>query len=298
VELGRVLREMAEDRSTTVRDDIRAAAIDAYGIDRATDRLESALAEAVRAQGEQQAARRAAGETGPRQTPLFSDDPLVDVRIQSGWLFERRVARILQFLRDARPGDTVLEIGCGTGAVMERIHRERPELDVVGLEPVDSYADYARARLAGADPERVRVIKGYVHDLADEDVDGVTWVLSNNMLHHASDPEAILDALSTVCEPGARWLCIEPNAANPYVHLRHLTSAGERLFRAQPFLAAAGAAGWWLRARHTLFLVPPAVRTVGPTLAHLERVLERVPVLAGGIALELELGHRTAEATA
>ena len=291
--LGRALREMAATPSTAMRADLRAAATSAYGVKSVTTRLERTLLEAVSDKSERRAARQARAQSGPRSTKLFSDEPLVEARVQTGWLFERRVQRILEFLSAAEPDDLVLEIGCGTGAVLERLAQARPDLRLCGIEPVDSYAAFARERLGGTDPERVQVLSGYMHDMPGSDVKGVDWVISNNMLHHATDVDAILEALALVCGESAKWLSIEPNAQNPWVYVRHFTQSGDRLFSKQEFLEKATDAGWSLRAAGHLFLYPPSFRQVGPIAARLERLLERNPVLSGGIVLEIALSNHS-----
>lgn len=73
------------------------------------------------------------------------------------WIERRRVAAVVAFL-NAHPGDTVLELGCGAGVVLEQLPAEKR----IGLDLSGSILQRTRARLADkhallvqADAERV-----------------------------------------------------------------------------------------------------------------------------------------------
>jgi SAM-dependent methyltransferase len=81
-------------------------------------------------------------------------------------------------------GARVLEIGCGTGNVTQRLKRARPGAQVTGMDP-DPRALARAGRKFGTVPG-VRFDRGYAQDLpyADESFD---HVLSSMMLHHLDD---------------------------------------------------------------------------------------------------------------
>ena len=81
-----------------------------------------------------------------------------------------------------RPGQRVLEIGCGTGNLLLAAKRAQPEAVVVGLDP--DLAALARAhRKARRRGLGVQLDRGYADQLPYTDA-SVDVVLSSFMLHH------------------------------------------------------------------------------------------------------------------
>jgi SAM-dependent methyltransferase len=205
------------------------------------------------------------------------------------WLTRRRIAYVAGFLRGARSGDRVLELGSGVGELLIALARERPDLQFTGIEPQQSYVDFA-AEAAG----RAGVANLAFRTAAAEDADRnlpagsrFDWILSNDVLHHVSDTRRVLDAAAALSHGKTRWLAIEPNARNPYAFLSAVVRRGERNFWPRKFLEAARASGWAREAAGFLFLIPPFIRRAPEPLVRLERRLEGIPLLAGGIALTL-----------
>ncbi|MDT5068680.1 MAG: hypothetical protein QOK02_4835 [Mycobacterium sp.] len=81
-------------------------------------------------------------------------------------------------------GARVLEIGCGTGNIMQRLKRVRPGAQLTGMDP-DPKA-LARAGRKFRNASGVRFDRGYAQEVpyADESFDRV---LSSMMLHHLDD---------------------------------------------------------------------------------------------------------------
>lgn len=225
-----------------------------------------------------------------RRRPLnasFDDDPAGYDRRRECWLNRRRASVVLDRLA-ARPVRAVLEVGAGTGTLLTRLAVARPDLRFTGVEPLDGYVRFARRRAARLGLRNLEFHVGTAEQLPTEVAGQVfSYVLSNDTLHHVDDVAAGAQAVARVTAPGAGWLAIEPNRLNPYVLGYHALTAGERNFAPRAFLAAASAAGWRLERRTYLFVVPTAVKSVPAWVARAELVLERVPVLAGGLALEL-----------
>lgn len=205
------------------------------------------------------------------------------------WLTHRRALYVADFLRGASKGDRVLELGSGVGDLLIALSGTLPDLHFTGIDPQQSYVDYAAEAAARAGARSVTF-----HTASAEDVDGALpdgtrfdWILSNDVLHHVSDFGRVFDAAAAVAHSGTRWLAIEPNVRNPYSFLSALVRRGERNFWPAPFLSRGRARGWACRDRDYLFLIPPFVRHAPRALVELERKLERIPVLAGGVALTL-----------
>ena len=88
---------------------------------------------------------------------------------------------------DLRPGQRVLEIGCGTGNLTVLVKALNPQVDVVGLDPDPKALDRARRK---ADRRRLAVTldRGYSDDLPYPDA-SYDRVLSAFMFHHLGREE-------------------------------------------------------------------------------------------------------------
>jgi SAM-dependent methyltransferase len=101
-----------------------------------------------------------------------------------------------------RPGQTVLEIGCGTGNLLLDAKRTQPAATVVGLDP--DLAALARAqRKATRRGLAVQLDRGHAEELPYDD-DCVDVVLSSFMLHHvpADQQEIAVREVLRVLRPG------------------------------------------------------------------------------------------------
>jgi ubiquinone/menaquinone biosynthesis C-methylase UbiE len=88
---------------------------------------------------------------------------------------------------DPRPGHHVLEVGCGTGALLMLIRRERPGVDLVGLDP-DPRALARARRKAQRVSASIRLDQGFADALPYTDA-SFDRVLACFMLHHLNDVE-------------------------------------------------------------------------------------------------------------
>jgi ubiquinone/menaquinone biosynthesis C-methylase UbiE len=93
-----------------------------------------------------------------------------------------RMHREMIRLADPRPGQRVLDVGCGTGNLLLALGRERAGVDLVGLDPDDRALTIARRKARRA---RVAVDwrRGYAEELPFPDA-SVDRVFSSLMLHH------------------------------------------------------------------------------------------------------------------
>ncbi|WP_380567633.1 class I SAM-dependent methyltransferase [Saccharothrix mutabilis] len=218
----------------------------------------------------------------------YDDDPARYSAKRSGWLNQRRQQRAIDFLRDAKAGDKVLDLGAGTGDLTLAIAAARPELTVVGVEPLESYVAFAKERAAERGLANVDFAQGFAEDLSSWLAAGsVDWIVSSDVLHHVTDEQAVVESVAAVCKPGANWLAIEPNAWNPYIFLFQAMTEGERNFRPKHFTRLATASRFRLAATDRLFLIPGAIPDPKPWMKQLEEKLENSKVLGGGIALRL-----------
>ena len=125
-----------------------------------------------------------------------------------------RYARLLSFGQDPRwrrflvsrvdagPGDRVLDVATGTGAVALELQRQRG-CTVVGLDQSAQMLEIARARLAG-----IELVEGDADHLPfpDSSFDGLTFTY---LLRYVDDPAATLRELALVVRPGGTIAALE-----------------------------------------------------------------------------------------
>ena len=113
------------------------------------------------------------------------------------------------------PGQTVLEVGTGTGEVLLLAARVAPGATLVGLDPDPAVLDLARRKAARRDVT-LRLDRGYADALpyADGSVDRV---LSSFMFHHLPPDEqwAMLAEVRRVLSSGGSLHLVDPDAADP-----------------------------------------------------------------------------------
>ncbi|NUR91572.1 MAG: methyltransferase domain-containing protein [Nonomuraea sp.] len=141
--------------------------------------------------------------------PATRPDPIVYLdhvaASDAGRGYKRQVLDLL----DLRPGQTVLDIGCGPGTDLAAMASAvAPGGRVIGVDREPRMAEEARARLAGH--ESVVIHEGDAHDLplADRSVDRAR---TDRVLQHVDDPARVLAEFRRVARPGARIVMAEPD---------------------------------------------------------------------------------------
>lgn len=99
------------------------------------------------------------------------------------------------------PTDHVLDVGCGTGALLYRIASSYPNARLVGVEPVPEMLGIARNRL----PPRVELREGRAEQLPLND-ESFDVVVSCNMFHYIRQPVAALREMGRVLRPGGKLI--------------------------------------------------------------------------------------------
>lgn len=114
----------------------------------------------------------------------------------------RTAHRKLVARADLAPGQTVLEVGCGTGNLLLAAARAQPAATLVGLDPDAAALDRARAKAARRGVS-LRLEQGYADDLPHAD-GSVDRVLSAFMVHHLPPEakQAMLHEVRRVLAPG------------------------------------------------------------------------------------------------
>jgi SAM-dependent methyltransferase len=173
--------------------------------------------------------------------PLY--DPLTRL------LGSRRAHRLLAEEADVQPGQRVLEIGCGTGNLLLRVKRLRPDAAGTGLDP-DPRALARAARKARRAHLPVRLDQGFADRMPYPD-GSFDRVLSAFMLHHLEpgDRVAALREVRRVLAPGGSLHLIDFSGGREQPH----GFLGRRLHRN-------------LRMRHNLDgAIPDLMREAGLT---------------------------------
>jgi ubiquinone/menaquinone biosynthesis C-methylase UbiE len=95
-----------------------------------------------------------------------------------------------------RPGQRALDVGCGSGALIERLASILGPANVAGIDPSEPFVDAARDRVPGA-----RFEVGSAESLPFEDRE-FDVTLSQLVVNFLSDPEQGLREMTRVTRPG------------------------------------------------------------------------------------------------
>ena len=100
-------------------------------------------------------------------------------------------------------GMTVLDLGCGPGTITTGIAKAITPGRVIAVDLDPGVLEQARdhARSEGVDNIDFRVMDAYGLDLPDDSID---LVHAHQVLHHMSDPVAVLRELARVTRPGGK----------------------------------------------------------------------------------------------
>jgi len=95
--------------------------------------------------------------------------------------------------------DRVLDVGCGTGALLQQLALSCPTALLCGVDPVAEMLDVARRRL----PANVQLREGWAESLPFEDGE-FDAVVSCSTLHYIREPMRALQEMRRVLRPGGR----------------------------------------------------------------------------------------------
>ena len=139
----------------------------------------------------------AAGRHGPDGYLDTGDLPEGAVRVSLGCGNPVAVA-------DLRPGETVLDLGCGGGIdVLLSARRVGPAGFAYGVDMTDEMLELARRNAAEAGAANVEFRKGQIEDLPLPDA-SVDVVISNCVINLSVDKPAVLAEMFRVLVPGGR----------------------------------------------------------------------------------------------
>ena len=119
-------------------------------------------------------------------------------------------------------GEVILDYGCGPGNDLTGFALYTGARRIIGFDVSPQALDLARGRLAlhGIDSSRVELIQGSdgTTEIPLED-DSVDFLQSQGVLHHTSDPEAILRELHRVLRAGGHGSIMVYNRESVWFHL-------------------------------------------------------------------------------
>ncbi|MFC7059311.1 class I SAM-dependent methyltransferase [Halovenus salina] len=197
----------------------------------------------------------------------MDDRPVLDSTFygRAAWLYDRVAtapgvrswrAQTVEAL-DLSPGDTVVEMGCGTGAnfsyLRERVGREGR---VVGVDLVGAMLRQAQARIDRAGWENVSVLRG---DATSPPVEAADALVATFVVGMLDDAAGAVETWLGCVEPGGRLALLNAGrsprpAAMPLNFLLRLfvraVAPGNRFGRRSPLRALEDR---WERARDALF---------------------------------------------
>lgn len=149
---------------------------------------------------------------------------------------------------EKEPFDAVLDVGCGTGAVLALLHEKYPDRRYVGLDLTPEMIEVARTKVAPGMEFVVGDAENLPFDEASFDA-----VLCSNSFHHYPNPAAFLAGALRVLRPGGRLILRDYTSSDPVVWLMNhvelplarLVGHGDvRVFRQREFVELAQAAGF------------------------------------------------------
>ena len=131
--------------------------------------------------------------------------------------FGRSFKTAVAALADVQPGEAVLDLGCGTGTLLQALVARQPDARLTGIDPDPRVLAIARRRLQGsAGP--VQLVEGYAQDLPFPAA-AFDLVVSTLIFHHLPDPVkvAALGEVRRVLAPHGRFLLVDFGAPSTSV---------------------------------------------------------------------------------
>jgi SAM-dependent methyltransferase len=140
-------------------------------------------------------------------------------RVVGARAFKRRVINV--HLR-ARPGDRVLDIGCGPGDVMD----DMPGVEYVGFDVSERYIEQARTRFG----KRGSFLVADVLDVDADDLGKFDLVHAHGVLHHLDDAVAsrVCSLAAEVVVPSGRFVTVDPCFHSDQSRLARFTVSRDR----------------------------------------------------------------------
>jgi len=100
---------------------------------------------------------------------------------------------------ELHPGESLLDIGCGTGVFLESLEKKYPDAILSGVDPTQEMLDIARKRLS----KKVHIEQSWAEKLPFE-AENFDLIVSCNMFHYIREPMVALKEIMRVLKPGGK----------------------------------------------------------------------------------------------
>jgi SAM-dependent methyltransferase len=208
-------------------------------------------------------------------------------------VMEHYITKRTAFIKKHIPtGSKVLDVGCGTGVLAERLLLEGYE--VTGADPFAAMLEHMQARNPA-----LKTVHAHGQCLPFED-GTFDFTYSVAVMHHIAEPKDVRNTLAEMCrvtKPGGRVLVWDHNPRNPYwpILMKRVPqdTGAERLIPEREIregLAAGGATAMEAKALGLMPDFTPAFLT--GAVARLERIVEKTPGLKRFCAHNVVLARR------
>jgi ubiquinone/menaquinone biosynthesis C-methylase UbiE len=135
-----------------------------------------------------------------KQNPLEKEYSRLAEDYDTKWSFYiEKTTRETMARLSVRPTDRVLDVGCGTGALLRQLAHTYPQAHLVGVDPVPAMLAVARRRL----PTSVELHEGWAERLPYDD-ESFDVVVSCNVFHYIRQPVVALREMERVLRPGGQ----------------------------------------------------------------------------------------------
>jgi ubiquinone/menaquinone biosynthesis C-methylase UbiE len=137
-----------------------------------------------------------------KQDPVVKEYSRLAPEYDTRWSFyvEATTSETIARLQLPEPG-RVLDVGCGTGLLLQKLAHKFPQATLVGVDPVQEMLAIARERVAPGTELR----EGWAEELPCED-NSFDVVVSCNMFHYVREPISALTEMSRVLRPGGELI--------------------------------------------------------------------------------------------
>jgi SAM-dependent methyltransferase len=131
--------------------------------------------------------------------------PIVYDLVQDLLGARRSRRRLVEEYLRVKPGETLLDVGCGTCAILECLPTD---IGYIGVDLSPEYIDSARRRYG----DRGRFFCQDVGELDPSTWESANVALAVGLLHHLEDDEVrrLFESISRILAPGGRVVTIDP----------------------------------------------------------------------------------------
>jgi demethylmenaquinone methyltransferase/2-methoxy-6-polyprenyl-1,4-benzoquinol methylase len=150
---------------------------------------------------------------------------IYDLAVWFYYLAGMRIGRWRRMVVDAlslRPGDTVIEIGCGTGLNFSLLERAvGGEGKIIGMDISEAMLDRARERVRAAGWHNVDLVCAGASDFSFPD--GTGGILATGVLTYEPEFDKVIERGARALAPGRKWVVLDYKMPSNW--LRHLAPA-------------------------------------------------------------------------